>query len=70
MPMQNQKELLETLARGKKISTLDLVSGYHNIRMAREDQEKTAFAIPGVQGGLYQWKVMPFGLKGAPATFQ
>jgi hypothetical protein len=49
---------------------MDLTSGYHHIRITKEDQEKTAFAVPGVQGGFYQFKVMPFGLKGAPATFQ
>jgi hypothetical protein len=68
--MQNQRELLERMATGKIYTTMDLTSGYHQVRLAKEDREKTAFAVPGVQGGLYQWKVMPFGLKGAPATFQ
>ena len=69
-PMQFTQQLLETMASGKIWSTLDLTSGYHQVRLATEDREKTAFAIPGIKGGLYQWKVMPFGLKGAPATFQ
>src|SRR3954470_7392663 len=49
---------------------MDLTSGYHHVQIAPEDKEKTAFTVPGIKGNLYQWKVMPFGLKGAPATFQ
>src|SRR5436305_9851210 len=69
-PMKFQEELLEAMARGRIWCVLDLTSGYHHIWLASEDKEKTAFAIPGLEGGFYQFKVMPFGLKGAPATFQ
>src|SRR5213080_710558 len=68
--MKNQDELLETLAGHQVFSLIDLRNGYHNIPMADKDKEKTAFSVPGPKGGQYHFTVMPFGLKGAPATFQ
>ena len=68
--MKDQYELLELAAGHNFISTMDLTSGYHQIPMDPNSKEKTAFSIPGPKGGQYHFKVMPFGLKGAPATFQ
>ena len=48
---------------------LDLQSGYFQLPVHPEDQEKTAFC-PGPGMGLYQFKRMPFGLSGAPSSFQ
>ena len=49
------------------MSFLDAFQGYHQIPLAMDDQEKTAFVTPV---GNYHYKVMPFSLKNAGSTYQ
>ena len=51
----------------KLLTFMDAFSGYNQIKMDEEDQEKTAFIT---SQGLYCYKVMPFGLKNVGATYQ
>ena len=46
---------------------LDAYSGYHQIRLKKEDELKTSFITPF---GAFCYKTMPFGLKNAEATYQ
>ena len=50
-----------------RMSFLDIYQGYHQIPLAIDDQEKTAFVTPV---GNYHYKVIPFGLKNAGSTYQ
>ena len=66
-PLPRIDDTLSTLAGSQWFSTLDLVSGYWQVEIDPSDKPKTAFCTTE---GLFQFKVMPFGLCNAPATFQ
>ena len=66
-PLPRVDELLDQLGRSKYFSTLDLASGYWQVPVHPASREKTAFIT---HQGLYEFQVMPFGLKNAPAVFQ
>jgi len=60
-------DIVALLGDAKCFTTLDLKSGYWQIKLEDDSQEKTSFTC---HKGLFQLKVMPFGLNNAPAIFQ
>ena len=60
------EDLFETAQVAKYFSKLDLMSGYHQVRIKAEDVPKTAINTPF---GHFQFRVMGFGLTNAPSTF-
>ena len=66
-PLPRIDQLVDSIASHKLLTFMDAFSGYNQIRISEEDQEKTTFVT---SQGLYCYKVMPFGLKNAGATYQ
>lgn len=66
-PLPRIDNLVDSTSGHKLYSFLDSFSGYHQILMAEEDQEKTSFMA---DSAIYCYKLMPFGLKNAGATYQ
>ena len=60
-------QLVDTTYGHPRMSFMDVFQGYHQITLATEDQEKTAFISPDAN---YHYTVMPFRLKNARATYQ
>ena len=66
-PLPRIDQLVDSTAKYKLLTFMDAFSRYNQIKMAEEDQEKTAFIT---RQGLYCYKVMPFGLMNAGAIYQ
>ena len=66
-PMPQINQLVDTTVGHPWMSFLDAFQGYHQIPLALSDQEKTTFVTPT---GNYHYKVMPFDLKNAGATYK
>ena len=61
--------LINISSRNELLSFMDGFSGYNQIFITKEDVSKTTFRCPGVIG-IFEWLVMPFGLKNTGATYQ
>ncbi|KFD44816.1 hypothetical protein M513_14307, partial [Trichuris suis] len=68
-PLPMPDDIFEKVASASVFSALNMHCGFWQILVRKDDMEKTAFS-PGPGMGLYQFKRMPFGLCGAPNTFQ
>ncbi len=65
-PMPLVEDVISQLGKSAWFTTLDLQSGFWQIKMALKDMGKTALVT---RSGLFEWTVMPFGLKNATSTF-
>ena len=66
-PLPRIDALIDATSGFRVLSFLDAFAGYHQIKLAEEDQIHTSFRAAG---GIYCYTVMPFGLKNARATYQ
>ena len=66
-PMPRIDQLMDATMGYPRMSFLDAFQAYHQISLALDDQERTAFVTPI---GNYHYKVMPIDLKNAGATYQ
>ena len=66
-PLPDINTSLDSLQGSKWFSTLDLTSGYYQVKLHPEDADKSAFVC---HSGLFQFRVLSLGLCNAPATFQ
>ncbi len=61
------EEMVEVVGRGSVLSKVDLAKGFHQVKVAEEDRDKTCFVCPF---GKFRFRRMPFGLTKAPSVFQ
>ncbi|XP_068234180.1 uncharacterized protein [Palaemon carinicauda] len=66
-PLPRVDDLIDLVSKAVYVSKIDLLRGYYQVPLADNTKPLTAFTTPD---GLYQYTVLPFGLKNAPAVFQ
>ena len=65
-PIPNINHMLSTMKQSKYFSTMDLASGFHQLKVKPSDIPLTAFVTPDA---LYEWVVLPFGVRNGPPSF-
>ena len=66
-PVPRMDDCIDNIGQAKYVTKFDLLKGFWQIPLTDRAKEISAFVIPD---GLFQYKVMPFGMKNSPATFQ
>ena len=66
-PIPRIDDCIDNIGQAKYVTKFDLLKGFWQIPLTDRAKEISAFVTPD---GLYQYKVMPFGMKNSPATFQ
>ena len=67
-PLPQMQETMESMVGAWFFSTMDLKSGFWQVKMAKDSQQYTAFMVGSM--GVYEFLRMPYGLCNVPATFQ
>ena len=66
-PIPRIDDCIDKVGNSKYVTKFDLLKGFWQVPLTDRAKELSAFATPN---GLYEYKVMPFGMKNSPATFQ
>ena len=66
-PLPRIEDCIDKVGNAKYVSKFDLLKGYWQVPLTEKAKEVSAFVT---SNGFFQYKVMPFGMKNAPATFQ
>lgn len=65
-PLPRIEDIFDSLGKAKYFSIMDLQAGYHQIPLHENSRKYTAFST---DSGMYQWRVLPFGISVAPSSF-
>jgi hypothetical protein len=66
-PTPTAADLISSTTGGRLFSKIDLLAGFHQLRVRESDIHKKAFVTPR---GQYEWLTAPFGLSATPSAFQ